>query len=207
MNLLFATGYLQCVLKATRIQNASKTLIDHIHCNSISNNFRTGVFISDISDHFFTFICTSSVSPKLNKTKMTVSRDFSAANLNNFKQGLGLADWANVLQSNNVNSAFDCFWSTYTNLFKLSFPLKRKRFNRNFHCINKFMTTGLLVSRRTKDNLHLLAVSDPSPLNIDKYKTYKSIYQRTIRAAKKLHISNTITANAKKPEKNLASFK
>ncbi len=92
MNLLFAAGYLQCVLKATRIQNASKTLIDHIHCNSISNHFRTGVFISDISDHFFTFICTSSASPKLNKTKMTVSRDFSAANLNNFKHGLGLAD-------------------------------------------------------------------------------------------------------------------
>jgi len=63
------------------------------------------------------------------------------------------------------------------------------------------MTTGLLVSRRTKDNLHLLAMSDPSPLNIDKYKTYKSIYQRTIRAAKKLHISNTITANAKNPKK------
>jgi hypothetical protein len=102
MNLLFATGYLQCVLKATRIQNASKKLIDHIHCNSISNNFRTGVFISDISDHFFTFICTSSASPKLNKTKTTVSRDFSAANLNNFKHGLGLADWANVLQSNDV---------------------------------------------------------------------------------------------------------
>jgi hypothetical protein len=33
MNLLFAAGYLQCIHKATRLQNDSKTLIDYIHCN------------------------------------------------------------------------------------------------------------------------------------------------------------------------------
>ncbi len=63
------------------------------------------------------------------------------------------------------------------------------------------MTAGLLVSRRTKDKLHLTAVSDPLPMNINKYKAYKSVYQRTIRAAKKLHISNKIAANAKNQKK------
>jgi hypothetical protein len=112
-----------------------------------------------------------------------------------------MADWNNVMLSNDVNSAFDCFWSTYSTMYKQAFPLKRKRFNKNFNGINKFMTAGLLVSRRTKDKLHLLAVSDPLPMNINKYKAYKSVYQRTIRAAKKLHISNKITANAKNPKK------
>jgi hypothetical protein len=51
MNLLFAAGYLQGILKATRIQNASRSLIDHIHFNNISNDILSGVIISDISDH------------------------------------------------------------------------------------------------------------------------------------------------------------
>ncbi len=38
-------------------------------------------------------------------------------------------------------------------------------------------------------------------MNINNYKTYKSVYQRTIRAAKKLHISDKITENAKNPKK------
>jgi hypothetical protein len=93
LNLLFASGYLQCILKATRLQNASKSLIDHIHCNSLSNDIVSGVLISDISDHFFTFIGSKSASPKHCKIKTTVSRDFSAANLNRFKRELGQADW------------------------------------------------------------------------------------------------------------------
>jgi hypothetical protein len=201
MNLLFAAGYLQCILKATRMQNVSKSLIDHIHCNSLTNNITSGVFISDISDHFFTFIGSKSASAKHNKIKTTVSHYFSAVNLNLFKRELGGTDWNSVIQSNNVDSAFDCFWSSYSNLYKQTFPLKRKRFNKNFNSINKFMTAGLLISRKTKEKLHLLAVSNPLPMNINSYKTYKSVYQRTIRAAKKLYISDKITENAKNPKK------
>jgi hypothetical protein len=53
INLLFAAGYLQSIAKATRIQNVSKSLIDHIHVNSNVNEIVSGVLISDISDHFF----------------------------------------------------------------------------------------------------------------------------------------------------------
>jgi hypothetical protein len=63
------------------------------------------------------------------------------------------------------------------------------------------MTNGLLISRRTKNNLHALAVSDPSAGNVNRYKAYKSVYLRTIRAAKKLYISSKITENAKNPKK------
>jgi len=63
------------------------------------------------------------------------------------------------------------------------------------------MTQGLLISRKTKNTLHVIAVSDPTPLNINKYKNYKTVYQRIIRAAKKLYISNKLTENAKNPKK------
>jgi hypothetical protein len=67
--------------------------------------------------------------------------------------------------------------------------------------MNKFMTNGLLISRKTKNSLHLLAVADPSPQNLNRYKTFNWVFQRTIRAAKKLHISNKLRENANNPKK------
>jgi hypothetical protein len=201
MNMLFACGYLQGIFKATRIQNNSKTLIDHIHFNNIRTNIQSGVIISDVSDHFFTFICPQPSNQKPSFIKSTVSRDFSLNKLENFKRELSLLDWTSVLNCDNVESAYDCFWTSYVNLYNTNFPLKRKRFNKNFSSINKFMTNGLLTSRRTKNKLHARAVSDPSEENVNSYKAYKTIYQRTIRAAKKLHISKTLTENAGNPKK------
>jgi hypothetical protein len=89
----------------------------------------------------------------------------------------------------------------YKNLFAENFPLKRKRFNKNFNARNKFMTQGLIVSRRTKNDLHSKAVANPLPANINKYKTYKTIYQRLIRAAKKRYIADKLTENASNPKK------
>jgi hypothetical protein len=71
LNLLFAAGYLQGILKATRIQNLSNSLVDHIHFNNPSKNIVSGVLVSDISDHFFTFICVRPDSPKPNIHKVS----------------------------------------------------------------------------------------------------------------------------------------
>jgi hypothetical protein len=69
------------------------------------------------------------------------------------------------------------------------------------------MTNGLIVSRRTKNNLHALAVSEPTPANINHYKAFKTVYQRVIPAAKKLQIASKLTENAGNPKKNVANFK
>jgi hypothetical protein len=64
LNLLFSAGFIQGIFNASRLQNLSKSLIDHIHLNTFSNKVCTGVIVRDISDHFFTFICRQSGSPK-----------------------------------------------------------------------------------------------------------------------------------------------
>ncbi len=38
---------------------------------------------------------------------------------------LSAANWDGVLDSNEVNSVYDAFWSTYNELFLLNFPLKK----------------------------------------------------------------------------------
>ncbi len=55
-NTILSNGFLQLTMKCTRFQNQSRTLIDQILTSSKCNSFQTGTVISDISDHFFTFI-------------------------------------------------------------------------------------------------------------------------------------------------------
>jgi hypothetical protein len=47
----------------------------------------------------------------------------------------------------------------------------------------------------------LLSISDPSAANIQKYKNFKSIYQRVIRGAKKLYFTNKLEENLGNPKK------
>ena len=182
------------------MQNDSKTLIDHILTSHRSCNLYTGTIISDISDHFFTFIQTPSPATKsVEKTK--TARLFNELNLNNFKASLGGTNWEPVTRTNDVNIAYDKFWSAYTELFELNFPLKTMRFNKNIHTKKPFMTAGLLKSRETKNHLYRATVSDPSVENKAKYKNYKTLYFKTLRGAKKLYYRLKLTEHAKNPKK------
>jgi hypothetical protein len=63
------------------------------------------------------------------------------------------------------------------------------------------MTSGLLVSRRTKVNLLKISLVDPSPENKLKFKLYRNLYNKLIRIAKKSDISIKLEANKKNPKK------
>jgi hypothetical protein len=57
------------------------------------------------------------------------------------------------------------------------------------------------VSRNTKKTLHKKSISNPSAENIASYKNFKTIYQRVIRAAKKLYFTSKLESNADNPRK------
>ncbi len=192
LNSILANGYLQCISKA----------------NHINNSIYAGTLVSDVSDHFFTFVLPL-VNPKFNQQihKTIVSRDFSQQNLARFKIELGLANWNNVLAQRDVDTAYDAFWNSYLEIYNRTFELKRRRFNKNINKRQNFMTRGLLVSRNTKKTLHKSSISSPSAETIAKYKNFKTIYQRVIRAAKKLYFTSKLESNADNPKKNMGNVK
>jgi hypothetical protein len=135
------------------------------------------------------------------KEKTASVRSFTQHNLNNFKIALNGSDWTTVLNSTDVNAAYDEFWSIYSDLYELTFPQKKVRFNKNFHKQSPFMTAGLLISRQTKNNLFKIQLVNKTLDNVTKYKNYKQIYFKTIRAAKKLYFRNKLRANVNNPKK------
>ena len=196
---IHTNSFIQIIGKATRIAGNSYSLIDHIITNSLSK-IRSGVIITDISDHFVTFTTINTTVPKTaNSTRK--SRDFSTLNINNFKGYLYRTNWQDVLSSNNVNQAYDNFSEKLLTGIDLFFPLKSTKFNRNYHKINDFMTKGLLISRITKSNLHKAALLSKDPVAYIKFKQYRNLYNTCLRLSKKLYYEQGFKKFKSNPKK------
>jgi len=92
-----------------------------------------------------------------------------------------------VLDSNDPNTAYNDFEGTFVDLFNLFFPPTPIKTSRRNCPIEDWMTKGLLISRNAKFRLFSISKSFPTLPNISLYKTYRNIFNSTVRTAKKLH--------------------
>jgi hypothetical protein len=118
----------------------------------------------------------------------------------NFRDEIHKLRWYNVYNNQDTNVSFDLFWEDFNTLFELHFPLTKTKFNRNIHKINEFMTSGLLISRKTKITLHKKAVVNPT-LFYERYKIFRNIFNSTLRLSKKLFLEAKFRAYEKNPKK------
>ena len=158
----------------------------------------SGIILSDISDHnpIFsieeTFI-SKDIHPQLRP-------DLSTENMGIFCNYLQNHDWEPLLCETNTINAFDYFYTKLTDFTEASFPLKAVKLKK---CNNvPWMTPGILISRKTKNKLFSKKTNNPSISNIDKYKTYKSLYNKVCRSAKINFTKETYT-NLKNDSKKL----
>ena len=198
---IIENGFIQCINKATRISNNSSSLIDHIITNSSQEKITSGVIISDISDHFMTFIQLPLVRPR-DPPCFVESRVFSGANIGRFRECLGKLSWRNVLNTRNVDDSYNLFWTDFKLLYDQNFPVKKTKFNKNLHKICNYMTQGLLVSRLSKIKLHKISIQSPSTMNIERYKKFRNIYNSVMRASKKLYFEKNLKLAKKNPKKS-----
>jgi len=196
LNTILSYGFIQTIVKATRMQGDSVSLIDHIITNCTSVNFTTGSILADVSDHFPIFILNGK-NKKQNEQKHINSRIFSQTNLLKFKNLLASKNWEETLACWEVGTSYDAFWEIYSSCYNSCFPITRIKFNRNVHKENNFMSAGLLNSRNTKLQLFKTYISFPSEYNKTTYKNYRNLFQKTLRAAKKVHITNNLQKNQK----------
>ena len=193
------------ITKATCINPPSYSLIDHICFKNDKLEFTTGVIPSDISEHFFTFLSLDNSKTQVVHKEIS-SRQFTSNNLNDFKLALRSIGWESVTNTMDSNLAFNEFWNTFSSLFDIYFPLKTVKFNKNFHKIQKFLTSGLLKSRMTKNTLHKKSITESSANNIAKFKTYRNLYNILLRKSKILHYQDQLLKNVNNPKKTWDLF-
>ena len=194
VDMLFSLGMLQIVSKPTRCTNSSATLIDHVITNSVSDLYDTIILISQLSDHF-PVLHFLSCSRQRSSPKLIASRDFSDANLSKFKTSLSAMGWNDVTSLSDPQLAFNNFSENFTTLYDLHFPLISKKFNKNFHKIEPWITSGLLTSRRKKIELEKLLFANPSPASTVSFKIFRNTYNKVLRAAKKMYFENQLLLN------------
>jgi len=68
------------------------------------------------------------------------------------------------------------------------------------------MTEGLLTSCNSKNTLHKKMIYDRTDRNINMYKVYRNIYNKTLRAGKKLFYENCLKNASKNPQKKHGRF-
>ena len=159
----------------------------------------SGTIVTDLSDHFINFIGLSLTNLQT-KNEYRLTRNFSKVKIDIFNNELRNLRWNNVLTCNDVDSSFDIFWNDFIALFELHFPLKKVKFNKNIQKKTNFMTSGLLVSRSTKNELYKKSLVDHQNFH-EKYKMYRNLYHKVIRASKQLYLDSNFNKYQKCPKK------
>ena len=125
-DLITSNGYLQTITRATRIQNNNFSLIDHILTNSPSTKTQSGILVSDISDHFFTFTLPDYQKKQTAPTTYT-SRDFSNANIQRFRDTLKNISWQATFNSDIADDSYNSFWTEFKQAYDTHFPKITRR--------------------------------------------------------------------------------
>jgi hypothetical protein len=182
------------------VQGATSSLT-----NTNRKSYNTGTLSSDISDHFINFIQIPDYKVTKKACNHIFLKNLSDDNVNRFKNNLDNFGWDDVLGDNDVNSSFGKFWQIFKEFYDINFPLVRTKLNRNIHKVNKYMTNGLLISRNNKLRLHKLAIKNPTVENVTGYVRFRNLYNKTLRASKKLYFEQSLNEHSTNSKKNLGN--
>ena len=194
-NNLFSAGFLEIIKHPTRVSSYNNqntaTLIDHIWTNSLKETMTGGIITTYLSDHFATFynIETNKHTPL---PKTITKREISEENIESFKADLQNNSFAEVYQKTEAQSSFDTFQTIFNASMDKHFPFKTIRFNKNYHMGEKWMTKGILNSRKNKFLILKEMAKFPTHLNKEKYRNYKNVYNKVLKTGKKLYYSRLL---------------
>ena len=95
----YSHSFIPLINKQIRVTKNSATVIDNVFCNNLDNSHhKSGIFYTDISDHFPIF-CIYSGCKYLSQEEYAIKRLFSTKNLNKFPASLQQVNWVNSMSS------------------------------------------------------------------------------------------------------------
>ena len=193
---IFSHGFLQLVTRPTRITENSATLIDHILTNSTVQSHETFLLCSKMSDHFP--IIHQLNFDKIKPSNGTVqTRDICPDSILRFKNAIKNYNWSHVTEQVCAQEATNNFLSTFDTLYNAFFPLTVKKLIKSLNPHEPWMTRGILISRKRKNELCNLSLKNPSPISITQFKNFRNLYNTVIRNAKKLYFKRQLEENQK----------
>ena len=182
-------GLVPVITLPTHFGTRNGSIIDHIYVKSdISlSNLYAGILLHTFSKHLPVFI---SIPLKNEVTKLPKFINVTKINQNSWENlitDLNEINWSSIFDTNNLFSNPSQNYSKFVNKlieFKNKhMPTKKVRFKRYKHKNNDWITSGLLISIRQKDNLYkqLHALPKDQP-NYDTLKLQYKSYEKNLKS-------------------------
>ena len=189
INSLISKSFIPIITLPTRIKNQSATLIDHIWRSRMDNNFKSGILISSLSDHFPVFYIEKTKQKEGKPTEIH-RRKFDITSTKAFCEQIKSTSWDNVTNEVCPKLSFNNFFDKMNSTVELNFPFIKVKLNPKKCQRAPWMTKGLFTYHKRKEKLFAKKKRCPSEHNIQTFKTFNSIYNKVRRQAKIKHYEN-----------------
>ena len=183
---LYSHLFFPLITLPSRITSHTASLIDNIFSNHVEHSYlRSGLLISDISDHLPIFSISSDYIRTNQRQESLFVRDKCEQNILNFLDEVDCINWSNLDGYNDPKICYSKFLERYSKAYEKHFPLKKLK--RHPQLRKLWISQGLLKSIKKKNKLYKQYLSNPSSQKEEKYKTYKNKLNHSLRIAKRLY--------------------
>ena len=126
-NQFSSSGFMQIIIKPTRITRSTATLIDNIFTTNLQQNEHlNGVILNDISDHLPIFSITDFETLQRNNTiDYFTSRIITNPSIEAFASKLQSYDWQSILTLHDPTESLNAFYNGFYDLYDKYFPVKK----------------------------------------------------------------------------------
>ena len=184
-------GLSQLVSEATRVTNNSRTLIDHIYCNTRENISFIDVPTVGLSDHFPVFFTRKINSPLLKSKHITISyRSYKNFDENKFINELQAVPWDIIQTFDDTDDILEAWLSLFLEVVNNNVPIRQHRVKHKNQ--PRWLTPEILDAIKVRDRYKALNQEN-------EYKVWRNKVTRLIRLSKKEKYETYIDQNKNKP--------
>lgn len=180
---LTSLSLIPVISKPTRITDTSATLIDNIFVlNPV--NFTSGIIVSDISDHFPTYINIKDLFLNKNSDscKTLKYRLINETTINEFCLNVSSHDFSDIENLDDCSAAMDQLTDVIDDAFKMSCPIKTKNISyKNF--IKPWISNEIVKLIKKRQNYYILYRKNV--ISKKTYSNYRNFVTNEIRKVKK----------------------
>ena len=170
LNILLSHQLIPTITKPTRYTDHSSTLIDNIITNCVTSAYKSGVILTDISDHLPAFFFLESKFAKSQEKIITrTTRIINDTNIHKLMDSLEHFGWS-YLNLYTADDAYDSFITTFTKAYNDALPLSTRKIKLHCGTYKPWITGCILKSMKKKHRLYKKALISKTPMDNDKYK-------------------------------------
>jgi hypothetical protein len=193
VNLMYLHSFQPIINRPTRITESSATLIDNIWTNSVINNkYNYGILISDLSDHFPIYSIENLNIKNFTCQKHKIKRNFCLSNVNKLITDLDNLNWQNVLNTHDVDGAFNLFYDIFISALNKACPLVEQKISNKNGLNSKWISNKLKNACLKKNILYKKYINCPNVSIKQRYVTYRNKIKKYIRNSESKYYTNKL---------------